>query len=320
MTQVICRQDWPPCWKGSCRNCGAPDGEGLMCGILGGVLRRPVTPGDIAAFRAAVRSLAHRGPDAERIEVVDEANAVLAFRRLAIIDLAPGAQPLSTEAGRHLIFNGEIYNSREIRLLLAREGVTFRTASDTEVLLRMLTRSGPGGLEPLRGMWGFAYLDVPGQLLLLGRDRLGVKQVYFCENGAGFFFASEPKALLALPWVPAEFAEEQLPVYFTFRCVPAPGTLFRGIAKLPPGCLLRYDLATGRSTLQRYWDLPAADEDHHEAVSVGDALERFEAAFVTAVRRRLVADVPVGAFLSGGLDSSLVVAAMRRLDHPEIRT
>src|SRR2546422_2225340 len=168
MTQVICRQDWPPCWKGSCRNCGAPDGEGLMCGILGGVLRRPVTPGDIAAFRAAVRSLAHRGPDAERIEVVDEANAVLAFRRLAIIDLATGDQPMSTEDGRHLIFNGEIYNYREIRCGLAGEGVRFRTASDTEGLLHMLARSGSAGLAPLRGMVGFAFLDVSRGVLLLG--------------------------------------------------------------------------------------------------------------------------------------------------------
>jgi asparagine synthase (glutamine-hydrolysing) len=291
-----------------------------MCGFVGGIFRDPVEPPDVQALRTAVRTLAHRGPDAEGVEVVAAARAVLAFRRLSIIDLATGDQPMSVGGTHHIVFNGEIYNYREVRRAMEREGVAFRTASDTEVLLRALVRSGPSGLEALRGMFAFAFLDVPGRKLLLARDRLGVKQLYFADVPAGFFFASEPKALVALPWIRAEFAEEQLAAYFTFRCVPAPHTLFRGIGKLPAGSLLTYDLDTRRRRLERYWTLPSEREDAGPHVRPAEALDAFEASFLEAVRRRLVADVPVGAFLSGGLDSSTVVAAMRRLGHPEIRT
>jgi len=291
-----------------------------MCGFVGGIFRGEVEPRHVEALRRAVRTLAHRGPDAESVEVVPGARAVLAFRRLAIIDLATGDQPMSLDGTYHLVFNGEIYNYREVRHALEGEGVRFRTASDTEVLLRSLARSGSRGLDRLRGMFAFGFIDGSSRTLLLARDRLGVKQLYFADVAEGFFFASEPKALLALPWIRAEFAEEQLPAYFTFRCVPAPHTLFRGIQKLPAGSLLRYDLETQRSRLERYWTFPAEREDAGPGIRPGEALDAFEAAVLESVRRRLVADVPVGAFLSGGLDSSTIVAAMRRLGHPEIRT
>jgi asparagine synthase (glutamine-hydrolysing) len=291
-----------------------------MCGFVGGIFRGAVEPRDVAALRTAVRTLTHRGPDAEGVEVVAAAGAVLGFRRLAIIDLATGDQPMSVDGTHHLVFNGEIYNYRDVRRALESEGVRFSTASDTEVLLRSLMRSGGDGLAALRGMFAFGFLDVPGRRLLLGRDRLGVKQLYYADVAAGFFFASEPKALLALPWVRAEFAEEHLAAYFTFRCVPAPDTLFRGIHKLPAGALLTYDLDTRRSRVERYWKLPSEREHLDPPVRAGEALDAFEAAFLESVRRRLVSDVPVGAFLSGGLDSSTVVAAMHRLGHPEIRT
>src|SRR6266699_4138797 len=164
-----------------------------MCGFVGGIFRRTVEPHQVAALRAAVGTLAHRGPDSERVEVVAAAHAVLAFRRLSIIDLATGDQPMSADGTHHIVFNGEIYNYREIRGALARDGVAFRTASDTEVLLRTLMRSGPRGLDALRGMFAFALLDVPHRSLLLARDRLGVKQLYYAAVPAGFFFASEPK-------------------------------------------------------------------------------------------------------------------------------
>ena len=291
-----------------------------MCGFVGGIFRSQVDPSQVEALRRAVRTLTHRGPDAEGVEVVAEARAVLAFRRLAIIDLATGDQPMSIDGTQHLVFNGEIYNYREVRHALERDGVRFRTASDTEVLLRALMRSGVRGLDPLRGMFAFAFLDLANRTLVLARDRLGVKQLYYTEVAEGFFFASEPKALLALPWIRAEFAAEHLPAYFTFRCVPAPHTLFRGVQKLQAGSLLRYDLDTRRSRIERYWMLPAERENGGPQIRHNEALDAFEAAFLEAVRRRLVADVPVGAFLSGGLDSSTVVAAMRRLGHPEIRT
>ncbi len=290
-----------------------------MCGFVGGIFRKPVDSPEVAAMRTAVRTLAHRGPDAEAVEVIAGANAVLAFRRLAIIDLATGDQPMSAE-DHHLVFNGEIYNYRDVRRALERDGARFSTASDTEVLLRSLMRDGVSGLEPLRGMFAFAYLDLPRRRLLLARDRLGVKQLYCADVPAGLFFSSEPKALLALPWIRPAFAQEQLAAYFTFRCVPAPDTLFQGIQKLPAGSALTYDLDTRRSRLERYWTLPAEKQNGAAPIRPGDALDAFEAAFLESVRRRLVSDVPLGAFLSGGLDSSTVVAAMHRLGHPEIRT
>jgi asparagine synthase (glutamine-hydrolysing) len=288
-----------------------------MCGFVGGVFRRSLRDTDESAFRTAVRTLAHRGPDDEAVSTVVEARAMLAFRRLSIIDLATGAQPMSDGSGHHLVFNGEIYNYREIRSVLERTGARFRTRSDTEVLLRKLTDQGVEGLSDVAGMFAFALLDANRRRLLLGRDRLGIKQLYYADTSHGFFFASEPKALLALPWISAELAEDQLRAYFTFRAVPSPGTLFRGIQKLPSGCILELDLDSSHGPVKRYW---SAAQAPCEPLSLGEALDRFEAAFETAIRRRLVADVPVGAFLSGGLDSSLVVAGMRRVGHPDICT
>lgn len=289
-----------------------------MCGFLGGVLRRPVDESDGEVFRRAVRTLGHRGPDDEGVEVVREAGAVLAFRRLSIIDHSGGHQPMSTGAGQHIIFNGEIYNYAELRAGLERDGVRLRTHSDTEALLWTMTRKREAGLGDLVGMFAFAHVDVSRRSLLLARDRLGIKQLYYTETPEGFFFASEPKALLGLPWVSAELQTDQLAAYFNFRCSPVPNTLFRGIRKLGAGQVLRYDLDSRRFSIETYWAPPAPSERGQYGMT--EALDKFEEAFLRAVQRRLVADVPVGAFLSGGLDSSLVVAGMRRLGHPDIAT
>ncbi len=290
-----------------------------MCGFVGGILRRDVRHADVEAFAAAGRRLAHRGPDAEGLLVLRDVRTVLAFRRLAIVDLAGGDQPMSTDRRQHIVFNGEIYNYRTLRDRLATHGVAFGTASDTEVLLRWLARHGGAGIPALHGMFAFAYLDAANQTLLLARDRLGVKQLYYADTPRGFFFASEPKALLALPWVRAGLAQEQLPVYFALRCVPGRATLFSGIHRLEAGARLSYDLRTRRAQVDRYWALPAAGPPSGP-LPVTQALDQFEAALLEAVRRRLVADVPVGAFLSGGLDSSLVVAAMCRAGRGPVRT
>ncbi|HET8771531.1 MAG TPA: asparagine synthase (glutamine-hydrolyzing) [Gemmatimonadaceae bacterium] len=287
-----------------------------MCGFVGGILRRDVGTGDVRAFTRAVRTIAHRGPDDERVVVVPDSRAVLAFRRLSIIDIAHGAQPMTNGRGQHLVFNGEIYNHRELRPALASRGTTFHSSSDTEVLLATLATDGVAGLAGVKGMFGFGLLDSLRGELLLARDRLGIKQLYYTETPAGFFFASEPKALLSLPGVRATFDKSQLPRYFAFRCVPSPATLFTGISRLEAGTVLRFDLATRRRTVQRYWSLPTAADP----VPLREAVDRFEEALLESVRRRLVADVPVGAFLSGGLDSSLVVAAMHRLGHKDIQT
>ena len=290
-----------------------------MCGILGGVFRRQLTPDHTAAFRAAIGTLAHRGPDAEEVVEIAAANAVFAFRRLAIIDLAAGDQPMSLPSGHHIIFNGEIYNYQSVRPSIERESGPFRTSSDTEVLLRSLAARGVDGLEPLRGMFGFGFLDVPRRRLVLARDRLGVKQLYYAETDEGVFFASEPKALIALPWIGRAMNQSVLPQYFNFRSVPAPDTLFHGISKLPPGVAREYSLDDlGRATERRYWSYPETAADGE--MSGAEALDKFEAAFTTAIERRLVSDVPVGAFLSGGLDSSLVVAGIHRLGRDDVQT
>lgn len=291
-----------------------------MCGFVGGVLRQAVTEQDVRAFTRAVRTLEHRGPDDERVTVIPESRTVLAFRRLSIIDHAGGAQPMTSGRGQHLVFNGEIYNHHALRETLQARGAEFRTRSDTEVLLNTLRLDGIDGLAATKGMFAFALLDAAKGELLLARDRLGIKPLYHMETSAGFFFASEPKALLALPGVTAALDEAQLPHYFVFRCVPSPRTLFAGISRLAAGTSLRLDLTTGRRTMRTWWRFPAPPPADTPRLTIGESVDAFEEALLTAVRRRLVADVPVGAFLSGGLDSSLVVAAMRRVGHSDIQT
>jgi asparagine synthase (glutamine-hydrolysing) len=259
--------------------------------------------------------LGHRGPDAEGLKVIPETNTVLAFRRLSIIDLATGDQPMSTDFGHHIVFNGEIYNYQAARDQMVKDGKPLHTRSDTEVLLWRMADEGPAGLRDLVGMFAFAFLDVPRRSLLLARDRLGVKQLYYANTPDGLFFASEPKALLALPWIQAELSVAELPAYFAFRTVASPATLFRGINKLPPGTALRFGIDDRTLKLERYWNLPEAVTNPSD-----EGLDEFEALFLDSVRLRLVSDVPLGAFLSGGLDSSLVVAAMRRLGHKDLNT
>lgn len=290
-----------------------------MCGFVGGIFRREVGDSDVRAFTRAVRTIAHRGPDDERVVVVPDARAVLAFRRLSIIDHEGGAQPMDSGTGQHLVFNGEVYNHRQVHASLRARGAEFHTRSDTEVLLHALRLDGPDCLSALKGMFGLAMIDTVRGELLLARDRLGIKQVYFVDTAAGFFFASEPKALLALPGVHAAIDESRLPQYFMFRCVPSPATLFQGISRLEAGTVLRMDLRTGRRSTRTWWKYPSPVR-RAEQVPLKESVDRFEEALLEAVRRRLVSDVPVGAFLSGGLDSSLVVAAMRRLGHEDIQT
>jgi asparagine synthase (glutamine-hydrolysing) len=288
-----------------------------MCGFVGAVFSRPTTNEDVAAVETAVRTLAHRGPDGQGIQLVEGANAVLGFQRLAIIDIEGGDQPMATGRGHHIVFNGEIYNYAALRSELAGQGIRFSTSSDTEVLLELLASRNEQALQELHGMFTLGFIDVAAQRLLLARDRLGIKQLYYVEVPDGFFFASEPKGLLALPWVEAHLNEALLPAYFAFRCAPSPDTLFQGIRKLPPGHILTRDLAGDRMEVRPFWQLPTAEEREG---SWGESLDGFEAAFLRSVERRLVADVPVGAFLSGGLDSSLVVAATHRLGRRGVHT
>ncbi len=280
---------------------GAP-----MCGIYG-IRRFDALAPEPERLREMGRRLAHRGPDGEG--EFRSGPVAIGHRRLAIIDPTGSPQPM--RAGRALIsFNGEIFNYRELRQELAAAGYAFETQGDTEVLLALFLRHGPAAVTRLDGQYAYAIWDDERQDLWLFRDRLGVLPLYYCFDGRSFAFASEIKALLpALPG-PAEVDDASLGDYLAHRSVPWPHTLFQGVRKLAPGHWLHLD-AKGELRSQPYWSLPAAAPER--GIAPERALEEVERALLHAVESRMVADVPVGAYLSGGIDSSLIVALMAKL-------
>jgi asparagine synthase (glutamine-hydrolysing) len=260
-------------------------------------------------------SLAHRGPD--DTGQVDLGPASLAMRRLSIIDLEHGHQPIPNEdESAWLVFNGEIYNYRSLRDELQRAGHRFRTASDGEVILHLYEECGPALVDRLRGMFAFAVWDAERKRLLLARDRFGQKPLFYRFEAGRLLFSSEIKGILAALASPPALDVESLDDYLTLRFVPSPRTMFQGIRKLPPGHWLCLETGGESPSLdvQRYWDLRFVPK---RRLSEADAVEETDARLREAVETHLVADVPVGAFLSGGMDSSLVVAMMARaLDAP----
>ncbi len=280
-----------------------------MCGIAG-IWGRP----DEHALQRAMQRLGHRGPDGRRAWIDPARRIGLAHTRLAVIDLPGGAQPLFNEDRTvAVVFNGEIYNYIELREELTARGHVFATQTDTEVLAHLYEERGDDLLEPLRGMFALAIWDQGRERLLLARDRLGVKPLYYAAHDDRLMFASEIKGLLAMGVDPLTVDDQALSDYLTFGHVPAPETIYRQIRVLPPGCRLASD-RPGRVDVQRYWRLP-----HGSPLSVdrNEATDLIEAHLNDAVRLRLRADVPVGAFLSGGIDSGLIVAmAARHLDRP----
>jgi asparagine synthase (glutamine-hydrolysing) len=258
--------------------------------------------------------IVHRGPDDEGYFV--DGPLGLGFRRLSIIDLRDGHQPMRSDCGRFtIVFNGEIYNHRDLRRELEATGrVRFRTSSDTEVLLYGLREWGESALGRLNGMFALAFWDAEAGSLLLARDRLGKKPLYYVAGESGVQFASEVKALLAHPDVPREVDPRRIPAFITYRYVPGDETLFRDVRCLPPGCAMLATAADGIGPPRPYWEVDFAEPPR--AISVLEAEAELEELLTDSVRRRMVADVPVGAFLSGGLDSSLVVALMAK-SHPE---
>jgi asparagine synthase (glutamine-hydrolysing) len=277
-----------------------------MCGIAGFVTpNRLPTAAPIWGERMS-RVLSHRGPDGDGLWW-DE-HALLAHRRLSIIDLSGGRQPLCNEDGTvWIIFNGEIYNHAEVRRTLEASGHRYRTKSDTETIVHAYEEWGDGCVDRLRGMFAFAIWDSRRQRMLLVRDRLGVKPLYYATLPDGdLVFASEIKALLEHPAVPRDWSPEAVDSYLSLLYVPAPATIYRAIDKLPAGHLLVWD--RGRTSVRQYWDLEFTgngDESRED-----EYLERLEATLREAVGLRLVSDVPLGAFLSGGIDSTAVVAYM----------
>ena len=270
-----------------------------MCGILGAVATRWREH-----IPAALDTLRPRGPDAHG--VMEAGPAVLAHRRLAIIDLAGGAQPMQSEDGRWtLSFNGEIYNFRELRRELEVQGYVFHSHSDTEVLLQGWRAWGEALLGRLDGIYAFAVWDATEQRLTLARDRLGVKPLFYAALDGGLLFASTLAPFFALPGFPRRLDAQALRDYLAAQAIPAPRSMLRDVAQLPPGSLLTF--AAGKVATRRYWQPPGPGD---AAPTFDEALDAVDAAVRESVRRQMVADVPLGAFLSGGIDSSLMVHYM----------
>ncbi len=274
----------------------------------------PHRPVDAALLRRMNDRIAHRGPDAEGYHL--EGPVGLASRRLAIIDLDTGQQPISDEEGKiWVVFNGEIYNHPELREELLRRGHRLRTRTDTETLVHLYQDHGDGLVHHLRGMFAFALWDAPRRRLLLARDRLGKKPLFYSRLNGAFVAASEIKALLPHPGLDTSLDLEALDLYLTYQSVPAPLSIFRGLRKLPPAHLMVVE--NGRIDIQRYWRVPTREPlpmDERECRE--EILRRLR----EAVRLRLVSDVPLGAFLSGGIDSSLVVALMQEASSRPVKT
>src|SRR5713101_9127500 len=286
-----------------------------MCGIAGivDVTGRPV---DRTLLRAMTAVQAHRGPDGEA--VVCRGPAGRGHRRLAIIDLSTGDQPMSSDDGHvWIVFNGEIYNFRELRRELEAGGARFRTQSDTEVILRAYEADGPACVRRLRGMFAFAILDERARRLVLARDRVGIKPLVYSWDGRRLLFASEIKGIIEDATVSRDLDREALAEYLTYHCVPSPRTIFASIRKLPPASILVLPLDGGAPEISRYWSLRDAPESK---TTEGEWIEQLGVQLSYAVRSHMVSDVPIGAFLSGGIDSSTVVALMAQASPTPIRT
>ena len=298
-----------------------------MCGIAGLWERDGrTTPDALAAIAAAMTdTLVHRGPDAGDIWLDPEAGLALGHRRLSIIDLSPaGAQPMVSSCGRFVVsYNGEVYNADELRPELEAAGRRFRGHSDTEVIVEGAAVWGvEATVKRLIGMFAMALWDRRERTLYLVRDRLGIKPLYWAEFDERLLFGSELKALRAdRSWSP-ELDRDALLSYLRFGYVPAPDTIYRGVRKLPPGTILRVS-AGSRPVVTPYWslqDIACQGQSARFSGSEDEAAEALDALLRDAVRRRMVADVPLGAFLSGGIDSSTVVALMQAQSTRPVRT
>ena len=282
-----------------------------MCGIGGWVGQR-----DRETLTRMRQALQHRGPD-ERGDYEDDC-ATLFHERLSIIDLTGGHQPMSNEDERFwIVLNGEIYNYRELRKELAGHGHQFRTHSDTEVIVHLYEEMGERCPERLQGMFAFAIWDRRERTLFLARDRLGIKPLFYAQAQSHFLFASELKAILASGSVARELDPEALDHYLTFMYVPAPRTIVKGVRKLLPGHTLT--LKDGKQSTRCYWQLPAAGDVRAKSAFPA-AAEEVGALLQRAVTQRLMSEVPLGAYLSGGLDSSLVVSLMARESRQAVNT
>lgn len=285
-----------------------------MCGIAGIYDSVDHTPIPSFLIKAMTDSLVHRGPDDDGIYV--SGGIGLGHRRLSIIDLEAGHQPMTNEDGTvWVVFNGEIYNFLELKDFLVRKGHIFKSRSDTETIVHLYEEQGEECFSSLRGMFAIAIWDAPNRKLVLARDRVGKKPLFYFYEGSRLAFASEMKAILKVPGVPREMDPQAVSDYFSFLYVPSPKSIFKHIRKVMPG---HYLVVSDKGVQERqYWDISFA---HTEERTEEEWCERLIDAYREAVQLRLISDVPLGAFLSGGVDSSSVVALMADLCNKPVTT
>lgn len=295
-----------------------------MCGIVGGVWLDPKQQILPSTLQEMVRTLRHRGPDDEGFFFWPPlgnggsrgVHVALGHRRLAVIDLEGGKQPMANEDGTlWVVFNGEIYNFRQLRRELESQGHRFATRSDTEVLLHLYESDGPRMLGRLNGMFAFAIWDCKQQTLFLARDRCGEKPLFYWATDVGFFFASELKALVRLPFFRPTICPEAVDFYLTYQYIPHPYTIYQGVHKLPPGWYALWE--NGSLRAEAYWTPDFQTEIDYRPQETAAQLREL---LSDAVRLRLESDVPLGAFLSGGIDSTIVVGLMRQHSKEPVHT
>jgi asparagine synthase (glutamine-hydrolysing) len=286
-----------------------------MCGIAGIVNAAADYKVEAATIHRMCQAIVHRGPDDEGIFVKEGAG--LGMRRLSIIDVSGGHQPIFNEdQSIWVVFNGEIYNFPDLKPELEARGHRFYTRTDTEVIVHLYEEMGADCVQKLRGMFALALYDSRKQSLLLARDRLGKKPLYYALSEGRLYFASEIKSLLTVAPQLAELDSEGIVQYFYYGYIPDPQTAFRRIKKLPPGHLLEY--SQGQTKVRQYWDVPAYGTSR--PASEAEVLEELDHRLAEATRIRLISDVPLGALLSGGVDSSIVVALMARASSRPVKT
>jgi asparagine synthase (glutamine-hydrolysing) len=280
-----------------------------MCGIAG-LASSGAQPVSLQQLQRMCNAMVHRGPD-DAGYLVDPGVAI-GMRRLSIIDLAGGHQPIFNEDDSvAVVFNGEIYNYQELRSELSARGHHFKTASDTEVIVHLWEDFGAQFAVHLNGMFAIALLDRRQRKLVLARDHVGIKPLYYARVEHGLVFGSEVKVLLESEWVPRRLDLDAAGQYLSWEYVPGAATLFKDIRRLPPASLLEFDLDSGQHSVLRFWSpLGAVAKAHQPPRSAGDWEAELDSTIARRVRAQLVSDVPLGAFLSGGVDSSIVVAAM----------
>jgi asparagine synthase (glutamine-hydrolysing) len=290
-----------------------------MCGIAGFVeSSSPSAPFDVESSRALAHRMCdvirHRGPDDEGLWVGE--GVALGMRRLSIIDLSTGRQPIHNEDRTvWVVFNGEIYNFRSLRRTLEEAGHVFYTSTDTEVIVHAYEQWGTNAISRLRGMFGLAIWDTRSRTLVVARDRMGIKPMHYATVKGRLYFGSEIKSLLEAPDLPRDLDMDAIDHYLSFLYTPRDGSIFKSVRKLPPGHLLMW--RQGVVTIEQYWELPATESYQG---SEPDAVQQLRAVLTDAVRSHLVSDVPLGAFLSGGVDSSLVVGLMSAASSGRVKT